>query len=95
MTDFGKMIDKLIEISTNQDISDEVKCNLDDVIDELIHLEIENNGEKVLNSNELMDSNHSNQIVPDFSDLSPEEMEEIKQFELFVRDVMNNKLALA
>ncbi len=81
MTDFGKMIDKLIEISTNQDISDEVKCNLDDVIDELIHLEIENNGEKV--------------IVPDFSDLSPEELEEIKQFELFVRDVMNNKLALA
>ena len=92
MVDFGKMIDKLIEINTNQDISDEVKCNLDDVIDELIHLEIENNGEKVLDSNELMDSN---QIVPDFSDLSPEEMEEIKQFELFVRDVMNNKLALA
>ena len=81
MTDFGKMIDKLIEISTNQDISDEVKCNLDDVIDELIHLEIENNGEKL--------------IVPDFSDLSPEELEEMKQFELFVRDVMNNKLALA
>ena len=81
MTDFGKMIDKLIEISTNQDISDEVKCNLDDVIDELIHLEIENNGE--------------NLIVTDFSDLSPEELEEIKQFELFVRDVMNNKLALA
>ena len=81
MVDFGKMIDKLIEISTNQDISDEVKCNLDDVIDELIHLEIENNGEKL--------------IVPDFSDLSPEELEEIKQFELFVRDVMNNKLALA
>ena len=81
MTDFGKMIDKLIEISTNQDISDEVKCNLDDVIDELIHLEIENNDEKV--------------IVPNFNDLSPEELEEIKQFELFVRDVMNNKLALA
>ena len=81
MTDFGKMIDKLIEISTNQDISDEVKWNIDDVIDELIHLEIENNGEKL--------------IVPDFSDLSPEELEEIKQFELFVRDVMNNKLALA
>ena len=81
MTDFGKMIDKLIEISTNQDISDEVKCNLDDVIDELIHLEIENNGEKL--------------IVPNFNDLSPEELEEIKQFELFVRDVMNNKLALA
>ena len=92
MVDFGKMIDKLIEISTNQDISDEVKCNLDDVIDELIHLEIENNGEKVLDSNELMDSN---QIVPDFSDLSPEEMEEIKQFEMFVRDVMNDKLAMA
>ena len=81
MVNFGKMIDKLIEISTNQDISDEVKCNLDDVIDELIHLEIENNDEKV--------------IVPNFNDLSPEELEEIKQFELFVRDVMNNKLALA
>ena len=42
---------------------------------------IENNDEKV--------------IVPNFNDLSPEEMEEIKQFEMFVRDVMNNKLAMA
>jgi len=45
----------------------------------MIHVEIDNN----------------KQIVPDFNDLSPEEMEEIKQFEMFVRDVMNNKLAMA
>jgi hypothetical protein len=79
MVDFGKMIDKLIEISTNEDISEEMKCNLDDVIDELIHLEIDKNGS----------------VVPDFNDLSPEEMEEIKQFEMFVRDAMNNELAMA
>ena len=81
MVDFGKMIDKLIEISTTQDMSDEVKFKLDEVIDELIHLEIEKNDNRVL--------------VPDFNDLSPEEMEEIKQFEMFVRDVMNDKLAMA
>ena len=79
MVNFGKMIDKLIEISTNEDLSDEVKVSLDEVIDEMIHVEIDNN----------------KQIVPDFNDLSPEEMEEIKQFEMFVRDVMNNKLAMA
>ena len=81
MVDFGKMIDKLIEISTTQDMSEEVKFKLDEVIDELIHLEIEKNDNRVL--------------VPDFNDLSPEEMEEIKQFEMFVRDVMNDELAMA
>ena len=79
MVNFGKMIDKLIEISTNQDLSEEVKFQLDEVIDEMIHVEIDNN----------------KQIEPDFNDLSPEEMEEIKQFEMFVRDVINNKLAMA
>ena len=79
MVNFGKMIDKLIEISTNQDLSEEVKFQLDEVIDEMIHVEIDNN----------------KQIVPDFNDLSPEEMEEIKQFEMFVRDMMDNKLAMA
>jgi type II secretory pathway predicted ATPase ExeA len=81
MVDFGKMIDKLIEISTNVDISQEVQFKLDEVIDELIHLEIEKNDNRVL--------------VPDFNDLSPEEMEEIKLFEMFVRDVMNDDLAMA
>ena len=81
MVDFGKMIDKLIEISTNVDISQEVQFKLDEVIDELIHLEIDKNDNRVL--------------VPDFNDLSPEEMEEIKQFEMFVRDAMNNELAMA
>jgi len=79
MVDFGKMIDKLIEISTTQDMSQEVKLQLDDVIEELIHLEIEKNGS----------------VVPDLNDLSPEELEEIKLFEMFVRDVMDNKLAMA
>ena len=81
MVDFGKMIDKLIEISTNVDISQEVQFKLDEVIDELIHLEIEKNDNRVL--------------VPDFNDLSPEEMEEIKLFEMFVRGAMNNELAMA
>ena len=79
MADFGKMIDKLIEISTNEDISEEVQFKLDEVIEELIHLEIDKNGS----------------VVPDFNDLSPEELEEIKLFELFVRDVMDDKLAMA
>jgi len=81
MVDFGKMIDKLIEISTTQDMSQEVKLQLDDVIEELIHLEIDKNDNRVL--------------VPDFNELSPEELEEIKLFEMFVRDVMDNKLAMA
>ena len=79
MVDFGKMIDKLIEISTTQDMSEEVKFKLDEVIDELIHLEIDKNGS----------------VGPDFNVLSPDELEEIKQFEMFVRDVMDNKLAMA
>ena len=80
MVDFGKMIDKLIEISTNHDLSNEVKVSLDEVIDEMIHLEMDKN---------------KGMLVPNFNDLSPEEMEEIKQFEMFVRDVMDNKLAMA
>jgi len=79
MADFGKMIDKLIEISTNEDMSEEVKLQLDDVIEELIHLEIDKNGS----------------VVPNLNELSPEELEEIKLFEMFVRDVMDNKLAMA
>ena len=79
MVNFGKMIDKLIEISTNEDLCEEVKFQLDEVIDDMIRVEMENNKKN----------------VPDFNDLSPEEMEEIKQFEMFVRDVINNKLAMA
>ena len=84
MVDFGKMIDKLIEISTTQDMSEEVQFKLDEVIEELIHLEIDKNG-----------SVNPSDEVPNFNDLSPDEMEEIKQFEMFVRDVMEDKLAMA
>lgn len=88
MIDFGKMIDKLIEISTNEDISEEVMIQLDEVIDELINLEIEKNRDRVLvpDLNELDSRGES---------LSPEEMEEIKLFEMVVRDVMNDELAMA
>ena len=86
MVDFGKMIDKLIEISTTQDMSQEVQFKLDEVIDELIHLEIEKNGSVVPDFNELDSLSES---------LSPEEMEEIKLFEMFVRDVMNDEVAMA
>ena len=35
-------------------------------------------------------------ILPiDYRELSPEEMEEIREFEMFVRDVMNDNLAMA
>ncbi len=86
MVDFGKMIDKLIEISTTQDMSQEVQFKLDEVIDELIHLEIDKNGSVVPDFNELDSLSES---------LSPEEMEEIKLFEMFVRDVMNDEVAMA
>ena len=86
MVDFGKMIDKLIEISTTQDMSQEVQFKLDEVIDELIHLEIDKNDSVVPDFNELDSLSES---------LSPEEMEEIKLFEMFVRDAMNDELAMA
>jgi len=76
----GKFIDKLVEISTSMEMSEEVKIKLDEVIEELIHYEIDNN---------------DGMLPFDYRDLSPDEMEEIKQFEMFVRDVMNNKLAMA
>ena len=80
LTGLGKFIDKLIEISTTMDISEEVKFKLDEVIEDLIHYEIE----------------HNDGMLPiDYRELSPEEMEEIREFERFVRDVMNDNLALA
>ena len=91
MADFGKMIDKLIEISTTQDMSEEVQFKLDEVIEELIHLEIDKNG-SVNPSDEVPDLNELDSLS---KSLSPEELEEIKLFELFVRGVMNDTLAMA
>jgi len=79
MVDFGKTIDKLIKISAMADLTDEVKMVLDDVIDELINTELTEN----------------ENIVPDYSSLSPDELEEIKQFEIFVRGVMEGEVAQA
>ena len=80
LTGLGKFIDKLIEISTTMEISEEVKFKLDEVIEDLIHYEIDKN---------------DGMLPIDYRELSPEEMEEIREFEMFVRDVMNDKLALA
>tara|TARA_Y100000034_G_scaffold84642_1_gene101511 strand:- start:547 stop:810 length:264 start_codon:yes stop_codon:yes gene_type:complete len=77
----GQIIDELIEVSISPDLSDDVKARLDMVIDELVNYEIENNDGKIL--------------VPDLRDLSPEELEELKEFEIFVKSVMNDNLALA
>ena len=80
LTGLGKFIDKLIEISTTMEISEEVKFKLDEVIEDLIHYEIDNN---------------DGMLPIDYRELSPEEMEEIREFEMFVRDVMNDNLAMA
>ena len=80
LTGLGKFIDKLIEISTTMDISEEVKFKLDEVIEDLIHYEIDNN---------------DGMLPIDYRELSPEEMEEIREFEMLVRDVMNDNLAMA
>ena len=80
LTGLGKFIDKLIEISTTMEISEEVKFKLDEVIEDLIHYEIDKN---------------DGMLPIDYRDLSPEEMEEIREFEMLVRDVMNDNLAMA
>ena len=80
MIKFGKIIDKLIEISTSDELSEEARNQLDLVIEELVEFEV---------------SQHDGMLPMDFRDLSPEEMEEIRNFEMLVRDVMNDKLAMA
>ena len=80
MIKFGKIIDKLIEISTSDELSGEARSQLDIVIEELIEFEVnQHNG------------------IPSYrmDELSPEEMEEIRDFEMFVRDVMDDNLAMA
>ena len=80
MINFGKIIDKLIEISTSDELSEEARSSLDMVIEELVEYDVDQH----------------NGILPiDYRELSPEEMEEIREFEMFVRDVMNDNLALA
>ena len=80
MIKFGKIIDKLIEISTSDELSEIARSQLDLVIEELVEYEVDQH----------------NGILPiDYRELSPEEMEEIREFEMFVRDVMNDNLALA
>lgn len=80
MIKFGKIIDKLIEISTSNELSEIARSQLDLVIEELVEYEVDQH----------------NGILPiDYRELSPEEMEEIREFEMFVRDVMNDNLALA
>ena len=82
---FGKIIDKLIEINTSDELSEDARSSLDMVIEELVEFEVNRHGGML-----PMDA-----LPMDYRDLSPEEMEEIKQFEMFMRDVMNDELAMA
>ena len=80
MIKFGKIIDKLIEISMSDELSEDARSQLDLVIEELVEFDVDQH----------------NGILPiDYRELSPEELEEIREFEMFVRDVMNDNLALA
>ena len=80
LTGLGKFIDTLVEISTTMDISEEAKFKLDEVIEDLILYEIE----------------HNDGMLPiDYRELSPDELEEIREFEMLVRDVMDDNLAMA
>ena len=80
LTGLGKFIDTLVEISTTMEISEEAKFKLDEVIEDLILYEME----------------HNDGMLPiDYKELSPEEMEEIRDFEMLVRDVMDDNLAMA
>jgi hypothetical protein len=80
MIKFGKIIDKLIEISMSDELSEDARSQLDIVIEELVEFNVDQH----------------NGILPiDYRELSPEELEEIREFEMFVRDVMNDNLALA
>ena len=38
---------------------------------------------------------HGGMLPIDYRELSPEELEEIREFEMLVRDVMNDNLAMA
>ena len=80
MINFGKIIDKLIEISTSDELSEDARSSLDMVIEELVEFEMKR---------------HHGMLPMNYRDLSPDEMEEIKQFEMFMRDVMNDELAMA
>ena len=80
MIKFGKIIDKLIEISTSDELSEDARSSLDIVIEELVEFEM---------------NRHIGMLPMDYRELSPDELEEIREFEMFVRDVMNDNLALA
>ena len=80
MIKFGKIIDKLIEISTSDELSEEARISLDSDIEELVEFEM---------------NRHGGMLPIDYRELSPEELEEIHEFEMLVRDVMNDNLALA
>ena len=80
MIKFGKIIDKLIEVSTSDELSEEARNQLDIVIEELVEFEV---------------NQHNGMLAMDYRDLSPDELEEIRNFEMLIRDVMNDKLAMA
>ena len=85
MINLGKTIDKLIEISTTSKLPDDCRLKLNVVIEELIHFYFKSNGRHF----------HGDGPVPDFRDLSPEEKEEVKEFEMMVRTILDENVAMA
>ena len=84
MINLGETIDKLIEVSmTSEELSDDCRSKLDETIEELIHFYFE------------YSYKNGNKLVPDFRDLSPEDVEEFKEFEMIVRTVMDDDVAMA
>ena len=92
MINLGETIDKLIEVSmTSEELSDDCRSKLDETIEELIHFYFEYSYK---NGNKLVPA-MANVGSQDFRDLSPEEVEEFKEFEMMVRTVMDDDVAMA
>ena len=85
MINLGKTIDKLIEVVTTSELSDDCRLKLDEIIEELIHFYFESGSRHFTGDGP----------VPDFRDLSPEEMEEVKEFEMMVRTILDENVAIA
>ena len=74
MNKLHEMIDKLIEVRVNSELSPEANHNMDLVIETLIE-----------------EAN----TVPDWNNMTPEEIEEMKYFEVIIKDMLEHRLAMA
>ena len=71
---------------------------LHEIIDKLIEIRVTSNlsPDASYNLDFVIESLIENTgIVPDFRDMTPEEMEDIKYFESIIKDMMEHRLAMA